>query len=153
MTMGREGVFCSSYIALNPLVQKWLKKEGYPESQASAYSAIATGTFGALLSHPADTLKTRLQGGVLALPESGGTLGPRGPREALQVIARGGPMVSQLYAGCAPRVFRLICCTYIYGSLSSVFEDLVLRSQQHWHWSVAGVDHSWSSTTSDHGAV
>jgi len=144
MTMGREGIFCSSYIALNPLVQKRLKEKGFADSQASAYAAVATGTFGALLSHPADTLKTRLQGGVLALPGAGGTPGPRGPREAMQAIARSGPMVSQLYAGCAPRVFRLICCTYIYGSLSSVFEDLARQSQHHWRWSVAGVDHTWS---------
>jgi len=154
MTMGREGIFCSSYIALNPLVQKRLKEKGVADSQASAYAAVATGTFGALLSHPADTLKTRLQAGVLALPGASGTPGPRGPREALQAIARSGPMVSQLYAGCAPRVFRLICCTYIYGSLSSVFENLALQSQQHWHWNVAGVDHSWSSgTTSDQLAL
>jgi len=143
MTMGREGIFCSSYIALNPLMQEKLKERGVNGSQASVYSAVATGTFGALLSHPADTLKTRLQGGVLALP--GGTEGPRAPREALQTIARSGPMISQLYAGCAPRVFRLICCTYIYGSLTSVFEDFAHHCQQHWSWNAAGVDRSWSS--------
>lgn len=142
MTMGREGIFCCSYIALNPLMQKKLKEQGVTESKASVYSAVTTGTFGALLSHPADTLKTRLQGGVLALP--GGTEGPRGPREALQTIARSGPMVSQLYAGCAPRVFRLICCTYIYGSLTSTFEDFAHHCQQHWRWNAAGVNHSWS---------
>lgn len=153
MTMGREGIFCSSYIALNPLLQKRLKEEGFAESKASACSAVVTGTFGALLSHPADTLKTRLQGGVLALPESNGMQGPRGPREAAQMIARSGPLLPQLYAGCSPRVFRLICCTYIYGSLSSVFEDLALRSQQHWRWTVAGVDHSWSSGTTSEQSV
>jgi len=147
MTMGREGIFCSSYIALNPLVQKRLKEKGVTDSQASVYAAVATGTFGALLSHPADTLKTRLQGGVFALPEAGGAGGPRGPREVVQAMARSGPMVSQLYAGCAPRVFRLVCCTYIYGSLTSVFEGLAHQSQQHWHWNLAGVDHSWSSGT------
>lgn len=145
MTMGREGIFCSSYIALNPLVQKKLKQKGVGESEASVYSAVATGTFGALLSHPADTLKTRVQGGVFALPGAGGVEGPRGPRGAVQAIARGGSMLSQFYAGCAPRVFRLICCTYIYGSLTSVFEDLVQHHQHHWRWNGAGVDHSWSS--------
>merc|ERR1719223_803474 len=42
-------------------------------------------------------------------------------------------MFSQLYAGCAPRAFRLICCTYIYESLTSVFEDTSSQTVQLLH--------------------
>ncbi|CAE7241507.1 Slc25a21 [Symbiodinium necroappetens] len=63
----REGIFCSSYIAINPSVKTWLleKRPELSEGAATALASVFSGSLGAALSHPADTLKTRLQAGAL----------------------------------------------------------------------------------------
>lgn len=126
MTACREAVFCSSYIAVAPYFKKTLKAK-YPElSDGSAVgaSSIIAGALGAVLSHPADTLKTRLQGGLFSFKE--GELPPaarvRGPLDALQQMHRSGNLVSSCYSGFTPRLFRLMVCTYIYSTLTDALE-------------------------------
>lgn len=131
MTATRECIFCTSYIALAPFVKGRLM-ERWPEMSegaAVAAAAVASGSFGALLSHPADTLKTRLQGSLFPFAEAGAGGSTRfhqvsGPREALRAMREQGPLLSELYRGVLPRVFRVVCCTYIYSSLTKVIEGL-----------------------------
>merc|ERR1712039_58816 len=125
MTAVREGIFCSSYMALAPLVKVKLL-QSWPdlsEGAAVAASSIVSGGLGAALSHPADTLKTRLQGSLFVFQDGRSTSRASGPREALEELRQQGSLLPQCYRGFLPRVFRLVCCTYIYSSLTKVFED------------------------------
>ncbi|CAE7360747.1 ODC1 [Symbiodinium natans] len=136
----REGIFCSSYIAINPSIKKWMK-EKRPElsdGAATVVASVASGSLGAALSHPADTLKTRLQAGALPLRagEAAEATRIRGPWQALQDLRLKGNLWSQCYAGFSPRLFRLVCCTYIYSTLTDACEafcrsnaGLTLRGQ------------------------
>ncbi|CAJ1433698.1 unnamed protein product, partial [Effrenium voratum] len=136
-TMGatREGIFCSSYMAINPMTKRWLQKN-HPElsdTAATLCSSAVSGTLGAAMSHPADTLKTRLQAGALPLrpgeaPEASHI---RGPIAALKDLQQRGHLLQKCYAGFSPRLFRLICCTYIYSTMTERLEDL---------WRMASVD-------------
>lgn len=124
----REGIFCSSYIAINPLIKTWLlqKRPELSDGAATALASVFSGSLGAALSHPADTLKTRLQGGALPVRpgEPAEATWIRGPWDALQDLRRKGSLGSQCYAGLSPRLFRLVCCTYIYSTLTDACESL-----------------------------
>lgn len=133
MTAVREGIFCSSYMAVAPFVKGKLRERcpDTSEGAAVAASSVVSGGLGALLSHPADTLKTRLQGSLFEFKGEvvSESMKPRasGPRDALEELRRQGPLLPQCYRGFFPRVFRLVCCTYIYSSLTQVFEDVALN--------------------------
>jgi len=124
----REGIFCSSYIAVNPTTKKWLlaKRPELSDGTATVIASVISGSLGAALSHPADTLKTRLQAGALPLRpgEPAEATRVRGPWHALQDIRRSGDLMKKCYAGFSPRLFRLICCTYLYSTLTDACESL-----------------------------
>merc|ERR1719330_649497 len=82
MTAIREGIFCWGYIAMAPTLKRIIKEQRPELSDGSSLGAAAViaGTISGVLSHPADTLKTRLQGSVF---EEGRA---SGPREALQQL-------------------------------------------------------------------
>jgi len=126
MTAVREAFFCSSYIALAPFVKGKLleRRPDMPEGAAIAASSVFSGSLGALVSHPADTLKTRLQGSLFAFSDGRTTSRASGPREALEELRRQGPLLPQYYRGFLPRVFRLVCSNYIYNHLTKVFEEV-----------------------------
>jgi len=121
MTVIREGIFCTSYMAVAPLVKGILlgRQPQLSDGSATLLSCVASGTLGATLSHPADTLKTRLQGSLFAEVRAAG------PAEALADLRRQGPLLPQVYKGYLPRVFRIVSCTYIYSQLTACFESLV----------------------------
>jgi len=125
MTAVREGIFCSSYIALAPFVKgKLLEQQpDMPEATAVAVSSVLSGSLGAFISHPADTLKTLLQGSLLPFRDGRASLRASGPWEALKELERQGPLLRQCYRGFLPRVFRLVCSNYIYSRLTTIFED------------------------------
>ncbi len=67
MTMAREGIFCTSYMATSPLLAQRLREDLLMEKASSdAAGAVLAGTAGATLSHTFDTLKTRIQGDLFA---------------------------------------------------------------------------------------
>eukprot|EP00449_Zooxanthella_nutricula_P041750 CAMPEP_0198612610 /NCGR_PEP_ID=MMETSP1462-20131121/157978_1 /TAXON_ID=1333877 /ORGANISM="Brandtodinium nutriculum, Strain RCC3387" /LENGTH=461 /DNA_ID=CAMNT_0044344411 /DNA_START=1 /DNA_END=1385 /DNA_ORIENTATION=- len=121
MTVIREGIFCTSYMAVAPLVKGILlgRQPQLSDGSATLLSCVAAGTLGATLSHPADTLKTRLQGSLFTAANI------RGPLEAFEELRQQGPLLPQLYKGYAPRVFRICACCYIYGRLTTFFESIV----------------------------
>jgi len=129
-TMGatREGIFCSSYMAINPMVKSELQKQDLEisDNTATLISSVFSGTLGAALSHPADTLKTRLQAGALPLHPGEPAEASRisGPIAALRDISEKGDLLKKCFAGFSPRLFRLICCTYIYSTLTESMEAL-----------------------------
>jgi len=118
MTFVREGIFCSSYMAMAPIMKARIQAR-YPDlsdNSASLTAAVLSGSLGAMLSHPADTLKTRLQGSLFDDVKASG------PRDMVAKMRETGPLSQQLFRGFAPRVFRIICCTYIYSNLTETFE-------------------------------
>jgi hypothetical protein len=121
MTAVREGIFCCSYAAVAPILKRKIleKRPDLPEGQALAAASIASGSFGAFLSHPFDTLKTRLQGSVM---DAGRV---SGPREAFLELRQQGGGYGQFFNGFVPRVFRICCCTFIYASMSETLGDWV----------------------------
>eukprot|EP00930_Biecheleria_cincta_P058877 TRINITY_DN44671_c0_g1_i1.p1 TRINITY_DN44671_c0_g1~~TRINITY_DN44671_c0_g1_i1.p1 ORF type:complete len:363 (+),score=62.35 TRINITY_DN44671_c0_g1_i1:134-1222(+) len=130
MTAIREGIFVTSYMAVAPLLRREIQRHNptMPEGVAMAASAILAGGVGAAMSHPADTMKTKLQGGLFPNglhepPATDNTI-----RQKLREMRTlPGPMISNFYAGFAPRFFRIICCTFIYGTLKDFFERLGLE--------------------------
>lgn len=136
MTAFREGFFCMSYVALGPALKQEFLRRNVCQSEGSAVAtaAVVAGLTGAFLSHPADTLKTCLQGSVFPCTESGrGTSAVSrfhavsGPSGAVDVMRQRGPLAAQLYRGFVPRGFRIVCCTYIYSTLSEFYQGIVRR--------------------------
>jgi len=136
MTMVREGIFTWGVFSLDPWVKRTLLKHRPETSElsASGISAIVSGTVAAVLSHPADTLKTRVQGTVFDENR------PRGPYEALLRLrdSEPGSLIRKCYKGLSPRVFRLICCTYIYRGLTDLFEGRAHAMHAGTFWSQYG---------------
>eukprot|EP00913_Durusdinium_trenchii_P035517 g33237.t1 len=99
------------------------------DAAATLAASAVSGTLGAALSHPADTLKTRLQAGALPLRpgEPAEALRIHGPIDALKDAGEKGDLFKKCFAGFSPRLFRLICCTYIY-SISTEFLESLYRS-------------------------
>lgn len=133
MTAIREGIFVTSYMAVAPLLRREIQQHNptMSEGVAMAASAILAGGVGAAMSHPADTLKTKLQGGLFP----NGLHGPPATDNTItqkvrEMASMPGSMVSSLYAGFAPRFFRIICCTFIYGTLKEFFERLATEHLQ-----------------------
>lgn len=116
MTAVREGIFVASYMGVAPLLKKSIVQRRPETTQATALAAssIVAGSLGAFLSHPADTIKSRLQGSTFDPHRAAG------PRAVLWELSLG-----QCYAGFLPRVFRICCCTFIYGSLSEVLSGYI----------------------------
>lgn len=125
MTAMREGIFCCTYMAAAPILKERLlhSRPDMPETGAGLLASLLAGAAGAFLTHPADTLKTRLQGDLFP-EEPGGKVVNTNVRTAIAVMRFQGNLAVQLYAGFAPRLLRLVCCTYIYGGLKAVFEPM-----------------------------
>ena len=71
MTATREGIFCCSYISTAPLLAQQVKaRTDLGDSSATVAGAVMAGSLAALLTHPADTFKTRLQGDLFAVEGS-----------------------------------------------------------------------------------
>lgn len=62
---GRDGIFTGGYLALSPILQRVIQEQTHVEFLQSDIastlcSSIFAGVFAAVLSHPLDTLKTRM---------------------------------------------------------------------------------------------
>jgi len=120
MTFVREGIFCSSYMAMAPILKSRIlaQRPELSDNSATMAAAVISGTIGATLSHPADTLKTRLQGSLFDDVKASG------PRDLLRKLRENGRVTRLLFQGFAPRVFRIVSCTYIYSNLTDMLEDV-----------------------------
>jgi len=131
MTAARESIFCCSYLTSAPLLGRALReRSSLGEGSSALVGAVLAGTVGAVLTHPADTFKTRLQGDLFPEPGSGRPPVNVNLRAALAdiVTTSGGSAlgaVSKCYSGFSPRLLRIVCCTFIYGRLNDLFSTAI----------------------------
>lgn len=131
MTAAREAIFCCSYLSSAPLLSSALcKRSSLGKNSSAAAGAVLAGTIGAVLTHPADTLKTRLQGDLFPEPSTGRPPMNVSVRAALaHIVATSGGStlgaISNCYAGFSPRLLRIVCCTFIYGRLNDLFSTAI----------------------------
>jgi len=131
MTTAREAIFCCAYLSSAPLLSKALSEgSSLGERSSVVAGAVLAGTIGAVLTHPADTFKTRLQGDLFPDPITGRPPVNVSLRAAAadMVASSGGSTVgaiSKCYSGFSPRLLRLVCCTFIYGRLNDIFSTAV----------------------------
>lgn len=131
MTTAREAIFCCSYFSSAPLLSKAVReRSSLGEGSSAGVGAVLAGTVGAVLTHPADTFKTRLQGDLFPDSATGRLPINVSLRAAAadMVATSGGSTVgaiSKCYAGFSPRLLRIACCTFIYGRLNDIFSTAV----------------------------
>eukprot|EP00931_Biecheleriopsis_adriatica_P060952 TRINITY_DN36621_c0_g1_i1.p1 TRINITY_DN36621_c0_g1~~TRINITY_DN36621_c0_g1_i1.p1 ORF type:complete len:326 (+),score=50.89 TRINITY_DN36621_c0_g1_i1:54-980(+) len=128
MTAIREGIFVCGYMAALPILRQSLTQRwDIPEPAATASAGVIAGVVSAVLSHPADTLKTRIQGSMF--PEAGDPSRSSHEKPSLRAAltsmrASGGSILAQCYGGAVPRLFRIVSCGFIYDALRRRFEML-----------------------------
>ena len=130
MTAAREAMFCCSYLSSAPLLSAAIRdRTTLGESPSALAGAALAGTVAAVLTHPADTLKTRLQGDLFSDSCTGRPPVNVSLRAALADIKTSGGStlgaVSRCYSGFSPRLLRIVCCTFIYGRLNDAFSTAV----------------------------
>mmetsp|Transcript_30042 Transcript_30042/g.50516 ORF Transcript_30042/g.50516 Transcript_30042/m.50516 type:complete len:282 (-) Transcript_30042:216-1061(-) len=117
-TAYRESLWAATYLAVTPILQEKLRGvdalEPYPNA-TWALGAVSAGLFGAVATHPFDTVKTRMQANLE------GDFHKKFIRTAREVISQ-----RQLYAGFLPRGGRVVGATFI---LSSVKERLATATE------------------------
>ena len=129
MTAAREGIFCCAYISSSPLLSRTFQEHcSMSSGLASISGAIVAGSIAAVLTHPADTLKTRMQGDLFA-PDGSGYIRNANLRtvvtEMVQLGDGAGGALRHCFAGFTPRLLRIVACTFIYGQLNYAFSNLV----------------------------
>ena len=60
--MFRDGLFTAGFLAVAPLLAQQARDQGLSEVPARLAGSVAAGVMAAVVTHPADTIKTRLQG-------------------------------------------------------------------------------------------
>jgi len=136
LTAVREGLFCCCYLSTAPLLSHAARtRSSLGDTSSSVAAAVAAGSLGAVLTHPADTLKTRLQGNILPVAGQSGGWTPVNVslRATLADMAASGGgrlgAIAQCYWGFSPRLFRLVFCTFIYSRLNEVFTTFLAEGE------------------------
>lgn len=122
-TMMRESLYTAGYLGVAPLLKTTLREheafEGMPGAAALA-AGVSAGILATVTSHPADTIKTRMQ----AFPDN-----KAHPEYASfvsttrHILATEG--VQGFFAGVLPRTFRLIGAVFILGGIRTALVDAV----------------------------
>lgn len=98
----REGIFSWGYLALAPQCTAYFKKQGMPELPAKIAGGICGGFIAMMVSHPADTIKTRM---VADFPPTSGTkFRYRTGIDVVKEMVRTEGSLASLYKGSLPRV-------------------------------------------------
>ena len=121
--MMRESLYTAGYLGVAPLLKTTLREheafEGMPGAAALA-AGVSAGILATVTSHPADTIKTRMQ----AFPDN-----KAHPEYASfvsttrHILATEG--VQGFFAGVLPRTFRLIGAVFILGGIRTALVDAV----------------------------
>lgn len=125
MASVREGIFTGGYLGLCPVITYQLEAQGLHAEAAATSGAVVAGLLSSTLSHPADTIKTRIQGSSLSerAPSMLWTL-----RSAWQ---EGGLRV--LYAGFGWRCARNIATFFLLDHSRNFLAPLIFgHSQDHY---------------------
>jgi hypothetical protein len=118
-TMARESMYTCGYLGIFPYLYETLKDDpSLPSGAAFFVSGVAAGLTAATLTHPSDTIKTRMQANID--PEV--TPQYRNQLSTLrQLLSEGG--VGSLYAGFLPRAVRLVGATFILNIAKSEISE------------------------------
>lgn len=120
-TVARESLYAAGYLGVLPILRTYL--EGIPAVNnlpggPMVTSGIAAGLLATVTTHPADTIKTRMQ----AFPDA--TLNPeyRNVSSTIKHIMQNeGP--GTFFAGLLPRAFRIVCAVFILtGTRNTIVE-------------------------------
>lgn len=102
----RDGIYVAGMLGVTPTLQSHLQNsKGYSEASAGLYASIVGGCLAAVISHPADLVKTCMQGDL----EKSRFAGIRQTFAVL--IAEGG--VLRLYHGLMWRTINIVSTVYI----------------------------------------
>ncbi|CAM6091843.1 unnamed protein product [Calypogeia fissa] len=124
-TAVREGIFTACYLGMKPIVQEELmlwpghSLENRP-NLTSFLAASTSGLLAAVVTHPFDTIKTRMQAN-LDVP-----IYRTMTSTAKVVWTEGG--IRQLYSGIIPRTQRVVCAVYIYGEAKKHLTQLYFKA-------------------------
>jgi len=114
--MLREGIYCGGYLGIMPVVRQEITTR-YPDSYgknedgARIAAACVTTPFVSFASHPADTIKTCLQGDVAQARYKGYL------QTAQSLVAERG--ISSLWAGMPWRLFRQGCAIFLFDKINT----------------------------------
>ena len=129
-TAAREGFFCAGYLGVAPLIERKLDDvdalRGASPFARNFIASTASGLAAAALTHPADTVKSCMQGDVERATY--GTL-----RQTTAELYRTGG-VGAFFKGYAARAAMIACCFIIFneakvGLAPVLFADKVPRSE------------------------
>jgi len=112
----RESLYTGAYLGLMPVLRGAL--EAYntdgamPDSMPLLVAGLTAGVVGATASHPADTIKTRMQAflEVDRMPQYRGVAST-----TATLLSEGG--VSKLFAGLTSRLARIVAATFILNGM------------------------------------
>ncbi|KAL3684991.1 hypothetical protein R1sor_003013 [Riccia sorocarpa] len=121
-TVVREGFFTAAYLGANPMLQEKFHAAERFKSQptmATVLAAVLSGSISTFVTHPFDTVKTRMQA----------NLGPQEYRSvastAKMLLKEGG--LRSFYCGFLPRLQRIICAVFILGEAKTRLTGLYLK--------------------------
>lgn len=136
MCIVRESTFTCCYIALVPLVRREIsiRNTDMPIAVCATAAALGSALVSCLINHPADTLKTRIQGSMFSTGEGLHKSEPTVRAAAAAVCAECNRSVlhtvSAIYRGLLPRLFRITCCSMIYDAIKNGLEDIAIESNK-----------------------
>lgn len=102
--MTRESVYTCGYLGIFPFLnEKLSQNDSLPSGAPFMIAGVTAGLTAAILTHPSDTIKTRMQANIdpEATPQYRNQLA-----SLRQLLSEGG--VGALYAGFLPRAVRLV---------------------------------------------
>ncbi|CAG9464655.1 unnamed protein product [Pedinophyceae sp. YPF-701] len=121
MTCVREGLYTMGYLGIAPAIKDALLEQGWSESSAFGTSAVTGGLIACVLTHPSDTIKTRMQANmdVEEKPQYRSSLSTM-----RHVLGEGG--LAGFFSGAAPRALRLVGAVFILNmSKEKIMEGMV----------------------------
>jgi hypothetical protein len=104
-TMARDGIYVSGLLGITPVVQKYCTDRGMSTPKASFVGSIVGGTLCSLVSHPADIVKTCMQGDLQQQRFSTAT-------STLALLWREGG-ARRIYSGAAARCLNITMTIYV----------------------------------------
>ncbi|KAK9824556.1 hypothetical protein WJX72_011293 [[Myrmecia] bisecta] len=128
MTAVRESVYTAGYLGLMPVLSEILSghpaMQQFPAGTPLLLSGLTAGLAAALLTQPADTAKTRMQ----AFLNHDTHPQYRTAVSTLRFIAST-QGIGSLWAGIAPRAFRIVGATFILNGVRTQLTDLLEGSR------------------------
>mmetsp|Transcript_10230 Transcript_10230/g.20862 ORF Transcript_10230/g.20862 Transcript_10230/m.20862 type:complete len:270 (-) Transcript_10230:480-1289(-) len=115
----REGIYCGGYLGVMPVVRAEIgaRNPDLSDDTTRLAAACVTTPFVSFASHPADTMKTCLQGDVAGAKYSGYA------QTAKSLIAERG--IQSLWAGLPWRLFRQGCAIFLFDKINAELVPMI----------------------------